>query len=218
MKVNNQVHLIRKSFFVTPEVKRYVNIYLLVGKYCYLVDCGVSGTQNLIEEYLKSLNKKLTDIKGIFLTHSHPDHIGAAAEIKRKTGCKIYAPIEELPWIEDVQKQFLERPIPAANDLPIFVDYEQTVKSLDNLQNIAGIEYYCPAWDDVYTKEKLALVMKNSKEMLLRLKNTVIQIEREYEDALEEEKVMEVCKRMNMLKFLGNPLFIKSIEACRREL
>lgn len=65
---------------------------------------------------------------------------------------------------------------------------------------------------------KLALVMKNSKEMLLRLKNTVIQIEREYEDALEEEKVMEVCKRMNMLSFSGNPLFIKSIEACRREL
>lgn len=277
MKVNNQVHLIRKSFFVTPEVKRYVNIYLIVGKYCYLVDCGVSGTQNLIEEYLKSLNKKLTDIKGIFLTHSHPDHIGAAAEIKRKTGCKIYAPIEELPWIEDVQKQFLERPIPnffkllsesvevsqplkdgdviepeeglkitalstkghshgsmsyilndeviftgdaipAANDLPIFVDYEQTVNSLDNLQNIAGIEYYCPAWDDVYTKEKFVLAIKNSKELLLKLKNTVIQIEIGYEEALEEEKVMEVCKRMNMLSFSGNPLFIKSIEACRREL
>ena len=92
MKVNEQVHLIRKEFYVTPEVKRFINVYLIVGKYCYLVDSGVKGTQNLIEEYLKSINRKMTDIKGVFLTHSHPDHIGAAAEIIRQTDCKIYAP------------------------------------------------------------------------------------------------------------------------------
>ena len=47
MKINNQVHLIRKEFFVTPEVKRYINIYLIVGKHCYLVDSGVTGTHTL---------------------------------------------------------------------------------------------------------------------------------------------------------------------------
>ena len=112
MKINNQVHFIRKEFDVTPEVKRYVNIYLIEGEYCYLVDSGVAGTHTLIEEYLKTLGRSMTDIKGIFLTHSHPDHIGAAAEIQRKTNCKIYAPIEELSWIEDIQKQFSQRPIP----------------------------------------------------------------------------------------------------------
>lgn len=112
MKINEQVHLIRKEFQVTQTVKRYVNIYLVVGEYCYLVDSGVAGTETLIEEYLTSINRKMTDIKGIFLTHSHPDHTGAAAEIKKRTDCKIYAPALELPWIEDIQKQFEERTIP----------------------------------------------------------------------------------------------------------
>ena len=58
MQLNEQVHLIRKEFFVTPEVKRYINIYLIVGKYCYLVDSGVVGSHIIIEEYLKKINRK----------------------------------------------------------------------------------------------------------------------------------------------------------------
>lgn len=275
MQINDQVHLIRKEFFVTPEVKRYINIYLIVGKHCYLVDSGVTGTHTLIEDYLKSINRKMTDIKGIFLTHSHPDHVGAAAEIQRQTNCEIYAPIEELPWIENIQQQFSERPIPnffkllsesvkvsqplrdndvvepedgirikalstkghshgsmsyilndeaiftgdaipVANDLPIFIDYEQTIKSLDILQNVAGIQFYCPAWDDVYDKNKLDMVITNSKIMLERLKNAVFQVKNEFPESSEAEKIQEVYKRADMLKFSGNPLVAKSIEACRR--
>lgn len=273
MKINEQVHLIRKEFQVTQKVKRYVNIYLVVGEYCYLVDSGVAGTETLIEEYLTSINRKMTDIKGIFLTHSHPDHAGAAAEIKKRTDCKIYAPALELPWIEDIQKQFEERPIPnffkllsesvkvdrpledgnvieleegirvkailtkghshgsmsyilnddiiftgdaipVANDLPIFVDYEETIKSLTKLQSISGIQYYCPAWDKVYEKDEFDTVIENSKEMLLRLKKAVLQVEAEFPGLSDEDKVIEVLKRVNMLMVLGNKLVAKSIEAC----
>lgn len=230
MKINNQVHLIRKDFFVTTEIKRYINIYLIVGKYCYLVDSGVSGSHTIIEEYLKSMNREMTDIKGIFLTHSHPDHIGAAAEIQRRTKCEIYAPLEEVPWIEDINKQFSERPIPnffkllsesvkvsqplkdgdvieledgirinalstrghsqgsmsyilndeviftgdaipVSNDIPISIDYEQSIKSLDILQKMTGIQCCCPAWDDVYDKKMFDIVITNSKIMLERLKD-----------------------------------------------
>lgn len=43
MKITENVHLIRQDFFVTPRVKRYVNIYLITGEHCYLIDSGVSG-------------------------------------------------------------------------------------------------------------------------------------------------------------------------------
>lgn len=274
MQLNEQVHLIRKEFFVTPEVKRYINIYLIVGKYCYLVDTGVAGSHTEIEEYLKSINREIMDIKGIFLTHSHPDHIGAAAEIHRQTNCKIYAPMEEVSWIENIQQQFSERPIPnffkllsesvkvsqplkdgdvivledgieikalstkghshgsmsyifndevvftgdaipVENDLPIFIDYNQTIKSLDVLQKNDRIQYYCPAWDDVYDKNKLDTVITNSKQMLIRLKDAVLQVDNEYKESSESEKLQEIYNRADILKFLGNPLVAKSIEACR---
>lgn len=275
MQTTNQVHLIRKEFFVTPEVKRYINIYLIVGKYCYLVDSGVAGAHTLIEEYLKSMNRQMIDIKGIFLTHSHPDHIGAAAEIQRQTNCEIYAPMEEIPWIEDIEKQFSERPIPnffqllsesvkvsqplkdgdsilledgiriralstkghshgsmsfvlneevaftgdaipVAGDLPIFVDYEQTIESLDKLQSLAGIKNYCPAWDDVYDREKFDAVIENSKRMLTQLKDAVSQVEKDFPMGSEAEKMQEIYKRADMMNLLGNPLVARSIEACRR--
>jgi hydroxyacylglutathione hydrolase len=38
---------------------------------------------------LKMLKKHDLDLKTIFLTHHHWDHVGGAAELKRKTGCEI---------------------------------------------------------------------------------------------------------------------------------
>lgn len=274
MKITEQVHLIRKEFYVTPKVKRYVNIYLIVGKYCYLIDCGVEGSETLIKTYMESVNRKMSDIKAVFLTHSHPDHAGAAAEIKRQTGCKLYAPSGEIQWIEDVEKQFIERPIPnffrlfsesakvdgalcdgdiiepedgiiiktmltkghshgsmsyilnhqfiftgdaipVENDLPIFVDYNDTIKSLDRIHNLKGIQYYCPAWDDVYTKQEFQGVLKNSRTLLYTLENAVLMVEEETPDISNENKVVEVLKRANMLQFAGNPLVAQSIEAIR---
>ena len=106
--------------------------------------------------------------------------------------------------------------IPVANDLPIFVDYEQTVRSLDAVQNIREIQFYCPAWDEVYDKNKLDTVITNSKIMLARLKAAVCQVEAEFPQGSEPEKLREVYKRAEMLKFIGNPLVVKSIEACRK--
>ncbi len=275
MRINEHVHLIKKEFHVTPEIKRYVNIYLIVGKYCYLIDSGVNGSETLIEEYMESLGRKMTNLKSIFLTHSHPDHAGAAAEIKRRTNCTIYAPAQELSWIENIKKQFEERPIPnffnlisdsvkvdqpltgneeimleegikiqplstkghshgsmsfilndeviftgdaipVANDLPIFVDYGETLKSLDLIQNIPNLQYYCPAWDEVYQKEKLDIVINDSKKMLFRLKEAVSQVEAEFPEISEPSKVEEILKRANMFSYAGNPFVSRSIYAIRK--
>lgn len=112
MKISNRVHQIHIKFDVTNELKRFVNIYLITGGSCYLVDTGVAGSETLIEAYMKNIGRDISEIKGILLTHSHPDHVGAAANIKAKTGCKVYASREEACWIEDIEMQLEERPIP----------------------------------------------------------------------------------------------------------
>lgn len=274
MKITENVYLIRNYFNVTPTVERYVNIYLIVGKEkCYLIDSGVAGAQNLVEEYLDNLGKCLTNLGGIFVTHSHPDHIGAAAEIKRKSGCKIYVPFLEKDWIEDIDKQFRERPIPnfysllpdsveidrtlsdgdvikleedliikahltnghshgsisfllndeilfmgdaipAPNDLPIFTDYNASIHTMDKIQGMAKVKFFCPAWDEVYTKDKLDAIVKDSKNLLFNMKDAAIKIFGEEKDAPMEEKVQQVLKITGMQQYAGNPLVAKSILSC----
>lgn len=274
MKITDNVYMIRKYFYVTPEVKRYVNIYLITGENCYLIDSGVADSEKIIEEYLHSIGRNMSAIKGIFLTHAHPDHVGAAATIKRITDCKVYAPSLELDWIEDIDKQYRQRPIPnfytllpesvnvdvalrdgdkitledglevcalltpghshgsmsfmlgnnliftgdaipVAHDLPIFVDYEQSLYSLDVIKELSTVQYFCPAWDEVYDKTKLREVINDSKRLLYRLKDAVHQVETEYKHYTEAEKLTMIFKQADILQYIGNPLVIKSIEACK---
>lgn len=140
MKVCENVYQIRIDFNVTPEIKRYVYVYLITGEYCYLIDAGVAGCESIIDNYMQKLDRKISEIKAIFLTHAHPDHIGGAAEIKRITGCKIYASEIEKAWIEDINLQFRERPIPNFYSLVNkSVKVEQIVKENDEFIIEPGI-------------------------------------------------------------------------------
>lgn len=112
MKITEQVHQIRIDFQVTEKVNRFVYIYLITGESCYLIDSGVAGSEKIIEEYMQSIGREITEIKGVFLTHAHPDHMGSAAAIRRMTDCRIYSSEAERRWIEDIDVQFQERPIP----------------------------------------------------------------------------------------------------------
>lgn len=107
-----RVHQIRIDFAVTEQVKRYVFVYLIEAKSCYLIDSGVSGSEEQIAQYMKTIGRNISEVKAIFLTHAHPDHIGTAAWFREHTGCKIYASGGERAWIENIDQQYQERPIP----------------------------------------------------------------------------------------------------------
>ena len=112
MRIGEYVHQIRIDFQVTPEVQRYVYVYLLIGEKCCLIDAGVAGSEAVISAYMKKLGRDISEIKALFLTHAHPDHIGAVAAIKKISGCEVYASEKERRWIEDIDTQYKERPIP----------------------------------------------------------------------------------------------------------
>lgn len=112
MKICENVHQIKIDFNVTQEIKRYVYVYLITGKYCYLIDAGIKGSEKIIDSYMAKLGRSISEIKSVFLTHAHPDHIGSLAELKRLSGCEVYASDIEKKWIEDIDVQFNERPIP----------------------------------------------------------------------------------------------------------
>ena len=141
MHVTEKVHRIRIDFQVTETVRRFVYVYLITGNACYLIDSGVAGSEKIIEAYMRGIGRRPDEIKAIFLTHAHPDHIGGAASIKERTNCKIYCSGEEQAWVQDLKLQFRERPIPnfyqlAGQSVPV----DQIVRDGDKIVLEKGIE------------------------------------------------------------------------------
>ncbi|MDG6256026.1 MAG: MBL fold metallo-hydrolase [Methanomicrobiaceae archaeon] len=131
MQVVSSVHALRHPFTVpvAPGIAldRFVYSYLVYGETITLVDTGVAGCEARIFAYLRSTGRDPSEIALIVLTHSHPDHIGAAGAIRQATGCDIAAHPAERAWIEDVERQNRERPVPGFAGLvggPVQVDFD----------------------------------------------------------------------------------------------
>jgi hydroxyacylglutathione hydrolase len=116
MQVTPSIHALRHPFRipVAPDIAldRFVYSYLVYGETITLIDTGVAGCEAGIFDYIRSTGRDPSEIALVVLTHSHPDHIGAARAIRQATGCSIAAHPAERAWIEDVDLQNRERPVP----------------------------------------------------------------------------------------------------------
>lgn len=116
MKLTKKIHLLKIDFeiAISPDKKlpRFVNVILIFGNKITVIDSGVKGSEDKIRQYIKEQNRDFAEIDMLILSHSHPDHIGSAAKIKELTGCKILAHGAEKEWIEDIELQNQQRPVP----------------------------------------------------------------------------------------------------------
>jgi hydroxyacylglutathione hydrolase len=130
MKATERTHAIKIPFKVSvfPElsIDRFAFVHLVFGDTIHLVDGGVAGAESIIWEYIREQGREPKEITNLFITHSHPDHIGSAKSIKDRTGCTIVAHRSERNWIEDTAQQFRERRVPGFRTLvgdSVKVDY-----------------------------------------------------------------------------------------------
>jgi len=116
MQITPAIHALRHPFKipVAPgiEIDRFVYSFILAGETITLIDTGVAGCENSIFDNIRSIGRDPDEISLIILTHSHPDHIGAVKAIKEATGCSVTAHPAERAWLEDVDLQNRERPVP----------------------------------------------------------------------------------------------------------
>jgi hydroxyacylglutathione hydrolase len=121
MKVTEHIHALKIPFKlrVGPDktLDRFVFAYLIFGDQICLIDSGVAGSETIILDYIKKAGRDPREISRLVFTHSHADHIGGSRAIKAQTGCKVAAHIDAKPWIEDVDRQYAERPIGNFYDL-----------------------------------------------------------------------------------------------------
>jgi hydroxyacylglutathione hydrolase len=96
---------------------RFVYVFLIFGREITLIDTGVASSEGIIFRTIRKKGRRPEEISRIILTHSHPDHIGAARAIQEVTGCSVGAHRDEESWIEDVDLQARERPVPGFHTL-----------------------------------------------------------------------------------------------------
>ncbi|HXX20273.1 MAG TPA: subclass B3 metallo-beta-lactamase [Candidatus Acidoferrum sp.] len=87
------------------------NIYYVgsTGIACYvittpagdvLLDTGYADMAPQIEQNIKTLGFKLSDIKILINSHAHTDHGGGLAELKSATGAQLVAMAQDVPYLE----------------------------------------------------------------------------------------------------------------------
>jgi len=115
MKVTEDIHALKIPFKlrVGPDktLDRFVFAYLIFGDKICLIDSGVAGSETIIFDYVKRAGRDPREITRLVFTHAHPDHIGAGRAIREQTGCKVAAHAAAAPWIENVDRQYADRPI-----------------------------------------------------------------------------------------------------------
>jgi len=125
-----KIHPLKINFeiAVSPVLKlpRFVYLFVIEGTNIHFIDTGVASAIIQIEFFLKTINQNITSVKNIFLTHSHPDHIGTAKLIQQESHCSVYAPKDEIEWIINPELQSQQRPVPGFNNLvsgPVTVNH-----------------------------------------------------------------------------------------------
>jgi glyoxylase-like metal-dependent hydrolase (beta-lactamase superfamily II) len=129
MKLTDKIHLLQIDFEITinPEKKlpRFVNVIIIFGSRITLIDTGVKGSERAIFDYIEQNGRDKSELGLVILSHSHPDHIGSAHSIREATGCKIMTHCAEKNWIENIEEQNRQRPVPGFFNLvdrPVKID------------------------------------------------------------------------------------------------
>jgi glyoxylase-like metal-dependent hydrolase (beta-lactamase superfamily II) len=78
----------------------FVNAHLIVvDDGVVLVDTGLSGRSGKVEQALRDARRQVGEVNTILLTHRHPDHVGGAAELRRRSGARVVARVADAPAI-----------------------------------------------------------------------------------------------------------------------
>ncbi len=115
-----------------------VNAFFIDCDEPVLIDTGFKGNHSKIYKILETINRKPTDIKHVVLTHSHPDHAGALADIVSDSGAKTYMHFEDAALIRVGLAGRL--PHEVAPELLNKILYQLFIKKSHNKNDIINID------------------------------------------------------------------------------
>ena len=90
---------ITETVFQLEATKRSHSYLVHTDKF-FLIDTGLPGLADKILAEIQCLGVTSRDIQAILLTHHDVDHIGNARQLQKITGAELWAPSEDVPFIE----------------------------------------------------------------------------------------------------------------------
>jgi len=114
-------------------IETYATTTLLVDDRLILVDTSADADAGKVMDYLNHIRVKPKDLSTIFITHTHPDHVGGLAAIKHGSPAKVAAHRIEAEFI--ARKRVYDGPSGPQNHPGTPVDV-----LLDDGQKVDGLE------------------------------------------------------------------------------
>lgn len=69
-----------------------------------LIDTGLPKRAGVLKSGIEAIGRAVTDVRSIVLTHSHFDHTGNAAELKREAKAELYCSPADAPAVSGKEK------------------------------------------------------------------------------------------------------------------
>ncbi len=88
------------------QVKKGFRAFVIDGdEGLTLIDTGLPKRASVFVEGIQSIGRSISDIRAILLTHSHADHAGSAAQLKRDSGAELYCSAADTPAVQGAEKE-----------------------------------------------------------------------------------------------------------------
>jgi len=72
-------------------IESYATTTLLIDDRLVLIDTSADADAGKVMDYLAKVKVKPSDLSSIFITHTHPDHVGGLASIKKNSPARVAA-------------------------------------------------------------------------------------------------------------------------------
>lgn len=90
------------EFNIIPIKMGNSNAYIVIGNNLkLLVDAGSQGHIQNLETVLSQNGLNVSDLDLVIVTHSHYDHVGNLAEIKKRSNAKVFVHVDEFKFLND---------------------------------------------------------------------------------------------------------------------